>query len=67
VDGAATKVFEGRYIVNAGGGNFQRIFDYVGNYDIAADGQRFLMIKATGSDAPGARRRSSSSSTLTRN
>jgi serine/threonine-protein kinase len=42
--GAPTRVVEGRYVVNAGG-NFPR------NYDISADGRRFLMIKATGSDA----------------
>jgi serine/threonine-protein kinase len=49
--GTPTKELEGRYVVNAGGGNFQRVFDIVRNYDIAADGQRFLMIKPTGSDA----------------
>jgi hypothetical protein len=52
--GAPTKELEGRYVVNAGGGHFQRVFDIVRNYDIAADGQRFLMIKPTGSDATGA-------------
>jgi serine/threonine-protein kinase len=45
--GAPTKVFEGRY-VGGTDGPFPR------NYDIAADGKRFLMIKASGSDATGA-------------
>ena len=40
---APTKVLEGRYVVSSGG-NFPR------NYDIAPDGQRFLMLKA-GADA----------------
>jgi serine/threonine-protein kinase len=44
--GAPTKVLEGRYVVSAGGSPFR-------NYDIAADGQRFLMVKA-GGDATGA-------------
>jgi serine/threonine-protein kinase len=38
--GAPTKVLEGRYVMSVGG-NFPR------NYDIAPDGQRFLMIKAS--------------------
>jgi serine/threonine-protein kinase len=45
--GAPTKVLEGRYVVRMGG-NFPR------NYDIAADGQRFLMFKSQGNDATGA-------------
>ena len=44
--GAPAKVLEGRYVVSTGG-NLPR------NYDIAADGQRFLMIKAPGVDATG--------------
>jgi len=44
---APTKMLEGRYVVSPGG-NFPR------NYDIAADGRRFLMIKALGGDATGA-------------
>jgi hypothetical protein len=40
-------MLEARYVVSAGG-NPQR------NYDIAADGQRFLMVKAAGSDASSA-------------
>jgi Tol biopolymer transport system component len=42
--GAPTKVLDGHYVVSTAG-NFPR------NYDIAADGQRLLMIKAAGSDA----------------
>jgi serine/threonine-protein kinase len=45
--GAPTKMFEGHYVVSQFG-LFQR------NYDISADGQRFLMIKAAGGDATGA-------------
>jgi hypothetical protein len=41
--GAPTKVLEGRYVVSTAGG-LQR------NYDIAPDGQRFLMIKEGGSE-----------------
>ena len=44
--GAPAKLLEGRYVTNQVG-IFQR------NYDIAADGQRFLMIKAPGGDATG--------------
>jgi eukaryotic-like serine/threonine-protein kinase len=44
--GAPTKLIEGRYVTNELG-VFQR------NYDVAADGQRFLMIKAPGGDATG--------------
>jgi hypothetical protein len=44
--GAPTRVLEGRYVM--GGRIFSR------NYDIAPDGQRFLMIKAPGVDATGA-------------
>ena len=40
--GSPTKVLEGRYTVVTGGSR---------NYDIAADGQRFLMIKTTAGDA----------------
>jgi hypothetical protein len=40
--GAPTKVLEGRYVVSTA-------VPYR-NYDIAADGQRFLMIKAGGDD-----------------
>jgi serine/threonine-protein kinase len=44
--GVPTKVLEGRYVVTQySGGNPQR------NYDIARDGQRFLMMKAAASDA----------------
>jgi hypothetical protein len=42
--GVPTKALEGRCVVSTGG-NIPR------NYDIAADGQRFLMLKARGSDA----------------
>jgi serine/threonine-protein kinase len=45
--GPPTKVLEGRYVMTTGG-NFPR------NYDIAADGKRFLMMKAAASDATGA-------------
>ena len=45
--GAPTKLFEGRYVVRTGSLP-QR------TYDIAADGQRFLMMKAPGSDATNA-------------
>jgi serine/threonine-protein kinase len=45
--GAPTKVLDGRYVVSTGGNT-------PGSYDIAPDGQRFLMMKATGSDATGA-------------
>jgi serine/threonine-protein kinase len=45
--GAPTKVAEGRYVVNTVGNLSPR------NYDIAPDGQRFLMIKAGGSDTTG--------------
>jgi serine/threonine-protein kinase len=41
--GAPTKVLEGRYVVNPGG-TISR------HYDVAADGQRFLMMKAAASD-----------------
>jgi hypothetical protein len=44
--GAPTKMLDGHYVVSTTG-NFPR------NYDIAADGQRFLMIKAAGSEATG--------------
>jgi hypothetical protein len=37
-------VFDGRYVVSSGGIPYR-------NYDIAADGQRFLMIKAAEDDA----------------
>jgi Tol biopolymer transport system component len=44
--GAPTKVLEARYVMSPG--------NIVGrNYDIAADGQRLLMLKADGSDAIG--------------
>src|SRR5262249_23203976 len=43
--GAPTKVFEGLHVVRVAGGNFPR------NYDVAADGQRFVMLKAAGSEA----------------
>jgi len=46
VAGAPTKV-EGRYVVQPSG-----VFGR--SYDIAANGQRFLMTKAAGSDATGA-------------
>jgi serine/threonine-protein kinase len=46
--GAPTKVLEGRYVARVPGGNFPR------NYDIAPDGQRFLMVKAVGTDATSA-------------
>jgi serine/threonine-protein kinase len=42
--GAPTKVLEGRYAVNTSGLSNR-------NFDIAPDGQRFLMLKAFGSDA----------------
>jgi serine/threonine-protein kinase len=42
--GAPTKIFDGHYVVTASG-------TASGNYDIAADGQRFLMLKAAASDA----------------
>jgi serine/threonine-protein kinase len=45
--GAPTKMLEGHYVVSTLG-LFQR------NYDISADGQRFLMIKAAGGEATGA-------------
>jgi eukaryotic-like serine/threonine-protein kinase len=41
--GVPTKLIEGRYVVSTGG-NFPR------NYDIAVDGQRFLMLKARAND-----------------
>jgi serine/threonine-protein kinase len=41
--GAPTRVFDGRYIVSVAG-NFPR------NYDIAADDQRFLMVKLASSE-----------------
>jgi serine/threonine-protein kinase len=44
---APTKVLERRYVATTGG-NFPR------NYDVAADGQRFLMLRAAESDATGA-------------
>jgi serine/threonine-protein kinase len=44
---APTKVLEAHYVVSANGVFYR-------NYDIAADGQRFLMMKAAGSDATGA-------------
>ena len=44
--GAPTKVLEARYVMSPGGNNLR-------NYDIAADGQRFLMMKASGTlEAP---------------
>ena len=46
--GAPTKVLEGPYVTRVPGGNFPR------NYDVAADGQRFLMIKAAGNGATSA-------------
>jgi serine/threonine-protein kinase len=45
--GAPTKMLEGRYLTSPRGG-FGR------NYDISADGQRFLMTKAAATDATGA-------------
>ena len=42
--GAAIKVIEGPYLMRPTG-------DLVRNYDIAVNGQRFLMLKAVGSDA----------------
>jgi serine/threonine-protein kinase len=45
--GAPTKVLEGRYIVKLRS-SISR------NYDIGGDGQRFLMVKATGGDATAA-------------
>jgi serine/threonine-protein kinase len=45
--GAPTKLFEGRFVMGSGG-NPER------NYDVAVDGQRFLMVKEGGSDATGA-------------
>jgi serine/threonine-protein kinase len=45
--GAPTKALDGRYVVSTGG-NFPT------NYDIAPDGQRFLVIKAPAADATGA-------------
>jgi hypothetical protein len=43
--GVPTRVLEGRYRSSGGvGGIFAR------NYDVAPDGQRFLMIKVAGSD-----------------
>jgi serine/threonine-protein kinase len=42
--GAPTKMLEGRYLLSTGA-RYQR------NYDVAPDGQRFLMIKPTGTDA----------------
>jgi hypothetical protein len=44
--GVPTKMLERRYLVSTGG-NIPR------NYDIAADGQRFLRLKARASDAAG--------------
>jgi len=45
--GSPGKMLEGRYAVRSGGNTHR-------NYDVAADGQRFLMIKAGGGDAAGA-------------
>jgi serine/threonine-protein kinase len=45
--GTPTKVLDGRYVTRPAGNVYR-------NYDIAADGQRFLMVKAAGSDATGA-------------
>jgi serine/threonine-protein kinase len=45
--GAPTKLLDGRYDVDSGGLPIR-------NYDVAADGQRFLMIKLGGSDTSGA-------------
>jgi Tol biopolymer transport system component len=42
--GPPTKVLEGRYVLNAGSQGR--------NYDITADGQRFLMLKTSGSSTP---------------
>jgi serine/threonine-protein kinase len=42
--GPPTKLLEGRYLADAGG-------LFIRNYDVTADGQRFLMLKATGSEA----------------
>ena len=47
--GAPTKILEGHYVVSASG-TLQR------HYDSAPDGQRFLMIKASGVDATDAPR-----------
>jgi serine/threonine-protein kinase len=46
---APMKVLEGRYLVSATG-----VSSTYRNYDVAPDGQRFLMLKAAGSDAAGA-------------
>jgi serine/threonine-protein kinase len=45
--GAATRVLEGHYVASESGLPYR-------NYDIAADGRRFLMVKAGGGDATGA-------------
>jgi serine/threonine-protein kinase len=45
--GAPTRMFTGRYVVSPSG-------SYGRNYDIAPDGQRFLMIKEGASEAPAA-------------
>jgi hypothetical protein len=41
--GTPTKVLDGRYVMRPAGNVYR-------NYDIAADGQRFLMVKAAVSD-----------------
>jgi hypothetical protein len=46
--GALPKVLEGQYVARVAGGNFPR------NYDVAADGQRFLIVKAVSTDATSA-------------
>src|SRR5262249_45001777 len=43
---APTKMLQGLYLMRNPSGNLRR------NYDIAADGQRFVMMKAAMSDAP---------------
>jgi len=47
IEAAPTRVLDGRYVLGSGlvGGNPFR------NYDVTADGQRFLMMKAVGGDA----------------
>ena len=44
--GAPTKVLDGHYVVRPVGNVYR-------NYDIAADGQKFLMVKAAGDDLTG--------------
>ena len=45
--GAPAKLLDARYVVSPGG-------NVVRNYDIAPDGKRFLMMKASAADATGA-------------